>query len=180
MSLNWLVSYLVARGPHILVPSQVPQDGRLQLLLFLLFINDLPNVIFSSDILMYADDVKFVQSFDKFFVHVNLQDDLNSFFLWCEYHLMELSLLVLIKNVRGVLGFINRLIKEFSDPYVRNQLLISLVTPILEYRSVVKYVQNSFDYFVCRYVSRLVLIKLPTLKSRRTMIKNMFYIKFYQ
>ena len=81
--------------------------------------------------------------------------------------------------------------KEFVDPYVSKQLYVSLVRPILEYGSVVwdpqyeihinkiESVQKQFLLFSLRnlqwnpninlppYESRLQLIDLPTLESRR-------------
>ena len=71
--------------------SGVPQ-GHLILLLFLLFMNDLLNMINFANILMYADDVKVFLSFNNFIKHVYLQIDLNSFFLWCNYNMMELNI----------------------------------------------------------------------------------------
>ena len=83
--------------------------------------------------------------------------------------------------------------KEFSDPYVTKTLFTSLVRPILEYGSVIwnpqyelyinmlESVQKQFLLFCLRnfgwnylnlpsYISRLALIKLPTLPSRRKML----------
>ena len=64
----WLNSYLSERTQHVLfkpslsseikATSSVPQGSHLRPLLFLLFINDLPQVINHSKILIFADDVK--------------------------------------------------------------------------------------------------------------------------
>lgn len=98
-----------------------------------------------------------------------------------------------VNKSNGVLGFIKRWCKEFSDPYVTKQLFISLVRPILEYGCVIwdpyytihinliESVQKQFLIFCLRglgwnsyrlpsYEARLGLIKLPSLKSRRTML----------
>lgn len=102
-------------------------------------------------------------------------------------------------KARGVLGFVKRWAKEFKDPYITKILYTSLVRPILEYASVVwdpvydahcntlESVQKQFLLFCLRslhwnprdlppYTSRLALIKLPTLKSRRTMLNVVFIL----
>lgn len=100
----------------------------------------------------------------------------------------------------GVLGFIKRWAKDFSDPYTTKQLFTTLVRPILEYGSVVwdpfyniysnsiESVQKQFLLFCLRglgwdpnlrlppYKSRLALIKLPTLHSRRKMLNISFLL----
>lgn len=104
-----------------------------------------------------------------------------------------------VNKARSVLGFIKRWAKEFNDPYVTKQLYTSLVRPILEYGSIiwdptynvhintVESVQKQFLLFCLRglhwntqnlpsYNSRLALIKLPTLKSRRTMLNVTFVL----
>lgn len=106
-----------------------------------------------------------------------------------------------INKAMGVLGFIKRWAKEFSDPYTTKQLYTTLVRPILEYGSVVwdpsvkirtqsiESVQKQFLLFCLRglgwvynnefpsYNNRLALIKLPTLKSRRQMLNVTFVLK---
>lgn len=104
-----------------------------------------------------------------------------------------------INKAKGVLGFIKRWAKEFNDPYVTKTLYTSLVRPILEYASIIwdpiyqthadsiESVQKQFLLFCLRslnfnplnlpsYSSRLALIKLPTLKSRRTMLNISFLL----
>lgn len=106
---------------------------------------------------------------------------------------------LIVNKARGILGFIKRWAKEFNDPYVTKRLYTSLVRPVLEYASVVwdpvymthinsiESVQKQFLLFCLRslhwnlldlppYTSRLALIKLPTLKSRRTMLNVSFIL----
>ena len=108
----------------------------------------------------------------------------------------------MVNQANGVLGFIKRWSKEFSDPYVTKQLNISLVRPILEYGSIIsdphfliyvnliESIQKRFLLFCLRglgwnsfvlpsYESRLTLIKLPTLKSRKV-AEMSFLIICYQ
>lgn len=104
-----------------------------------------------------------------------------------------------VNKAYGVLGFMKRWSKEFTDPNVTKQLYISLVRPILEYGSVIwdpcyliyinflESVQKQFLLFCLRglgwnfeslpsYESRLERIKLPSLKSRRTMLNVSFLL----
>ena len=94
-SLRWVESYLTGGRQTVCVNNRlsgVPQDSHLGPLLFSLFINDLPNMINFANILMYVDDVKVFLSFNNFIEHIYLQSDLNNFFLWCEYNMMELNI----------------------------------------------------------------------------------------
>lgn len=104
-----------------------------------------------------------------------------------------------VNKARSLLGFIKRWAKEFDDPYITKQLFISLVRPVLEYGSIIwdptykvhintiESVQKQFLLFCLRglqwdplnlpsYKSRLSLIKLPSLQSRRTMLNVMFVL----
>jgi hypothetical protein len=100
-----------------------------------------------------------------------------------------------------VLGFIKRWAKEFNDPYVTKLLFTSLVRPILEYGCIVwsptyqcyvdqiESVQKQLLLFCLRglgwdirlnlpsYPSRLKLISLPSLSSRRVMLSTNFILK---
>lgn len=110
-------------------------------------------------------------------------------------------IITMVNKAYGVLGFIKRWAKEFADPYITKNLYISLVRPILEYGSVIwdpiynnygsmiESVQKQFLIFCLRnlgwnnglnlpsYESRLALIKLPSLQSRRTMLNIIFISK---
>lgn len=105
----------------------------------------------------------------------------------------------MVNKARAVLGFIKRWAKEFTDPYITKKLYTSLVRPILEYGSIIwdptyeihigtiESVQKQFLLFCLRnfqwnmlnlppYTSRISLIKLPTLKSRRKMLSVTFVL----
>lgn len=57
----------------------VPKGSHLGSFIFSLLINNLPNVIESSILLMYADDIQIFQSSENFIDHMNFQDSLNIF-----------------------------------------------------------------------------------------------------
>lgn len=255
--LSWLKSYLICRtqsvkfnsanSRNILVKSGVPQGSHLGPILFLLFINDLPEAINYSNILMFADDVKIFLSLKHSPDHSYLQKDLENFYNWCYINLMELNLkkckhmtfsrrldavghyyisghklesvsvimdlgvlldgklnfvqhiTMAVNKARGIWAFIKRWAKEFKDPFITKRLFTSLVRPILEYGSIVwdpyynvhinliESVQKQFLIFCLRdvyrgysalpsYSSRLALIRLPTLKSRRIMLNVSFLV----
>ena len=64
------------------VTSGTPQGGVLSPLLFLVYINDLPDVIGASCCKMYADDAKIYQVFDRKNYDTSLNDSLLSLDLW--------------------------------------------------------------------------------------------------
>lgn len=256
-ALKWLSSYLSNRTQQvkfreavsnvIKVTSGVPQGSHLGPVLFTLFINDLPNVILHSKVLMYADDVKIFKSLENSNDIRLLQEDLDMLSQWCRIHLMELNIkkckhmsfyrnnkinsnyninsttleevntivdlgilldhrlnfcdhiALTVNKAFGVLGFMKRWSKEFSDPYITKQLYTALVRPILEYGCIIwdpcysihinsiESVQKQFLIFCLRrlgwnsfvlppYENRLNLIKLPTLKSRRIMLGITFLL----
>lgn len=100
--LRWISSYLSGRTQRVKfksslsrvinVSSGVPQGSHLGPILFVLYLNDLPSIIRSSLILMYADDVKLFSSFNSLQDAKNLQEDLNSLVDWCTTNNMTLNL----------------------------------------------------------------------------------------
>ena len=99
-----------------------------------------------------------------------------------------------VNKAYGVLALIKRWAKEFNDPYTTKLLFTSLVRPILEYGSLLwnpsyniyanklESVQKQFLLFALRrwfsnrdanlppYDNRLLLIDLPSLRNRRTVL----------
>ena len=90
--LKWLKSYLSNRqqrvviegssSPWLPVKSGVPQGSILGPLLFLLYINDMPQSVLSSSIALFADDVKCFHSVNSIGDCLELQRDLDLLSEW--------------------------------------------------------------------------------------------------
>ena len=66
-----------------MIPSVVRQGSHSGPNLFKIYINDLPDIIKYSKILLFADDVKLVQTIQSIYNCTELQEDLKSFSMWC-------------------------------------------------------------------------------------------------
>ena len=78
---------VVVNGVHsdtLPVTSGVPQVSILGPLLFLIFINDIPTLVQSISVLLYADDTKCYCPLAHVFDSLILQNDLESLSLWSE------------------------------------------------------------------------------------------------
>jgi Reverse transcriptase (RNA-dependent DNA polymerase) len=73
-----------AMSKEVNVTSGVPQGSVLGPLLFVLFVNDIPDVIQNSECLMYADDLKIYLPISKKEDCDLLQDDLDALIEWCQ------------------------------------------------------------------------------------------------
>ena len=73
------------------VISGVPQGSILGPLLFLIYINDLPNSINASSIYLFADDTKFIHCVANF-CNSFLQSDIDSMSEWCLQWRLNLNL----------------------------------------------------------------------------------------
>lgn len=105
----------------------------------------------------------------------------------------------IVAKANSMLGFIKRLVSDFSDPYTLKTLYISFVRPVLEYASVIwsssygchsdriESIQKKFLKFALRrlprltnsfilppYDGRCMLLNIASLKSRRDTMQAMF------
>ena len=96
--LKWLENFLQQRQQRVTVnghlsewkhvASGIPQGSVLGALLFVIYINDLPDNI-ASDIYLFADDTKFYSKVEDYEDAVKIQNDLNQLNLWSEKWLLK-------------------------------------------------------------------------------------------
>ncbi len=100
--IDWIESFLSERVQRVCVNgkfsgwksvlSGIPQGSILGPLLFIIYINDLPEVCDkNSDIFLYADDAKIYKHIKSFEDHNILQDNITNVQLWMDKWLMELN-----------------------------------------------------------------------------------------
>lgn len=99
--LSWIQSFLSSRSQFVVtndstshaapVESGVPQGSVLGPLLFLIYINDLPDNI-SSQICLFADDCVIYRKVTNASDIATLQSDLNNISNWCLTWCMELNI----------------------------------------------------------------------------------------
>ena len=76
------VKFLNSDSSSIAVTSGVPQGSVLGPLLFIIYVNDLPDSILYSYILIFADDCKIFRAITTAYDRILLQCDLNNFAEW--------------------------------------------------------------------------------------------------
>ena len=99
--LKWFKAYLANRrqfvvvenchSPYGFITSGIAQGSLLGPLLFIVFLNDLVDVIRNSDIKMYADDAKLFREVQRNTENVLLQEDLQRTFNWLSTMQLKLS-----------------------------------------------------------------------------------------
>ena len=92
---NWFCSYLSCRSQSVAidgtfssklpVTSGVPQGSILGPLMFIIFINDLPDSVQSATPLLFADDTKCIKTVSSLHDTCLLQDDLSALTSWSSF-----------------------------------------------------------------------------------------------
>ena len=98
--LNWIKSFLNGRkqcvrvngtlSDHANVLSGIPQGSVLGPILFVIYINDLPNEV-ASDVLLFADDTKIFRCIKSIPDSLYLQDDLQKLVNWSNRWLLKFN-----------------------------------------------------------------------------------------
>jgi len=78
------VTFLGATSPELPVTSGIPVGSLLGPILFLLFVDDLPNAVKTSTVACYADDTKIFKRIDSITDCNASQSDLNNLVSWSE------------------------------------------------------------------------------------------------
>ena len=121
-SLNWFESYLSSRqqvtsidntlSSSLPVSVGVPQGSILGPLLFIIYINDMPNIFKHSKILLYADDtLLYYSSKSACDIEKNVNEDLNLISQWLDQNLLTLN----CKKSKFVLFGGNSRLKSFTN-----------------------------------------------------------------
>lgn len=107
------------------VTSGVPQGSILGPTLFLLYVNDLPQVVKSAECLLFADDAKFYKRITSITDCVLLQSDIESLIRWCADWKISLNI-----TKCAFIKFTNKRISVFDFTYIMHNSPISRVYEI--------------------------------------------------
>ncbi len=90
----WFKNYLSGRSHYVsfnnvassteAVLSGVPQGSILGPLLFIIYVNDIPDIITYSSYFLFADDVKLLKTINTMEDHQRLEDNLKTISDWCK------------------------------------------------------------------------------------------------
>lgn len=160
-------------SPLVNVGSGVPQGACLSPLLFLIFINDLPNDLLTK-LRLFADDCVVYSAIRSPKDSDDLQRDLNTISSWCEKSLMPLNL-----TKCKLLSF-TRKKSLTSFPYKINSVLVDR-TPTYKYLGV--HMSSSLSWtthieLICADASRALGYLRRNLKSASPDIKKLAYLTF--
>lgn len=181
--ISWIENFLTGRkqfttandrqSPLTSVTSGVPQGASLSPLLFLIYINDLPNNI-KSKLKLFADDCVIYNPIRSPADNIILQEDLDTISSWCEKSLMPLNL-----SKCKILSF-SRKHSVASCAYNINSIPIE---PTNSYKYLGLHLTSSLSWVthvetICAEASRTLGYLRRNLKTASAEIKKLAYLTF--
>ena len=167
------VSFGGASSESLAVASGIPQGSVLGPLLFLVYINELPEVISHFSIYLFADDSKLVKSIRSMVDSTLLQKDINSLEQWCRTWNLSLN----IKKCAALCFSLSRL--PLSNQYYINGTAVDNSTSCKDLGIVTNTSLNwssHYNYICCKAYRSLNLIKRIISSSAPVNIKKRLYI----
>ena len=119
------IRYRGVKTNEYIITSGVPQGSHLGPLLFLIFVNDLPD-IFHSRKLLFADDLKIFRTIETANDAIVLQDDINALNKWCEANKLLLNV-----NKCNVISF-TRQLNCYKHDYTINDVTLNRVDTVTD------------------------------------------------
>lgn len=174
---NWIREFLSNRtqyvsindknSPEVPVDSGVPQGSVLAPLLFLIYINDLPNQITSS-ICLFADDCVLYRKIEGPNDTLTLQNDLNNISTWCKLWVMDLntSKCKTMRISRSISACPNYLLNNTSLDQVTSYKYLGVhITNNLSWKRHIEYITSKANRML-GYLKRNFSLAPPKLKQQ--------------
>ena len=182
---NWLENYLTCTqatvfngklSSKLAVSSGVPQGSVLGPLLFILYINNICDVIINCKIILYADDCVLYTSHRKItIVQSTLQRDANNLFKWCQDN-------ILCINVKKTKAMLVGTRQELVDtPPLRLSLDNAVIESVVSYNylGVIKDTELSMSHHLSQLHDR-VQRKLFHLRKIRIFLNEFASFQVYK
>lgn len=167
------VSYNGYKSNSFISTSGVPQGSNLGPLLFLIFIDDLINLL-DTDRLMFADDLKIYTSISTLEDCLNLQSNLNKVNQWCDLNKLKLNV-----SKCKIVTFTRKIIPIMYNYSINNDLL----TRCMEIRDLGICFDSSLSFgkhvdTICKSASKMLGFIIRNSQSFNTVVclKTLYFV----
>lgn len=160
-----------------LVKTGVPQGGTLGPLLFIMYINSLPNIINNSQTILFADDTVIFHPVSNFDHNYNqIQKDLYHLHLWCRLNLLEIN-----ASKTKVMFFSSKHLNSTSKPLRKFKLGLSDLEFVEEYKYLGVTIDSklSFTKHLKNLIST-VSFKISQLRKIRKSLSDKVALQLYK